>query len=61
MAQFDWPRTTLENVDADEHLKIAASIRGYVDTQHYLCDHVLYPLVEILEKRAGVERIKSQE
>jgi hypothetical protein len=48
-AQYDWPRNTLENPNADDLLKIAASLRGFIDTQQYLLDRLLHPLPEILE------------
>lgn len=51
-AQFDWPKETLENPTGDELLKIAGSLRGYIDTNSYLLDTLLRPLPEMLEALA---------
>lgn len=48
-AQYEWPKTTLENPDARLRLAIAASIRGFVDTTHYLLDELLLANAERLE------------
>jgi hypothetical protein len=55
-AQYDWPKTTLENPDGLELLKAAAAIRGFIDTHDYLINKILRPLPEVLEKLADLER-----
>src|ERR1041384_3256100 len=35
-AQYDWPKATLENPEANPLLKIAACFRGFTDTLAYL-------------------------
>lgn len=55
-AQYDWPKVTLENPDELQLLKVAAGIRGFINTQEYLINKVLRPLPELLEKLAEFER-----
>jgi hypothetical protein len=53
-AQYDWPKNTLENPEDLQLLKVAACIRGFIDTQVYL-SNILRPLPELLEKLAELE------
>jgi hypothetical protein len=48
-AQYDWPKETLENPDGSPLLKIAACIRGFIDTVQYLMDEYLLWIAEFLE------------
>jgi hypothetical protein len=57
-AQYDWPKATLENPDGLQLIKVAAGIRGFIDTQEYLINKVLRRLPELLEKLAEFERNK---
>jgi hypothetical protein len=50
-AQYDWPKETLENPDANPNLKKAALIRGLIDLMNYLPDE-LRPVAELLESLA---------
>jgi len=56
--QLDWPTETLRNPSGNELLKIAASIRGYIDANQYLVE-TLRSLPELLEKLAEKERRKA--
>jgi hypothetical protein len=49
VAQYDWPKPTLENPDASPLLARAACIRGYIDTNEYLVDNLLLPSAEVYE------------
>ena len=57
-AQLDWPTETLRNPSGNQLLKIAASIRGYIDAREYLVE-TLRPLPELLEKLAEKEGRKA--
>jgi hypothetical protein len=59
-AQMKWPRETLRNLSDDELLKIAASIRGYLDTHRYL-EGILHTLPDRLEKLAEKKRAPTKE
>lgn len=48
-AQYDWPKKTLENPTRSPLLAMAASIRGYSDTNIYLIQTLLLTNPEILE------------
>jgi hypothetical protein len=50
IAQYDWPKRTLENPDGSPLLAAAACIRGFVDTIFYLIDKLLLWIPEMLEK-----------
>jgi hypothetical protein len=52
VAQFDWPEETLENPNGDPYLRMAASIRGFMDMLAYLVDKLLRPIAEVLEALA---------
>lgn len=54
VAQYDWPRLTLENPDGNSYRRMAANIRGYVDTQRYLSDTLLFSVIEELEALAEI-------
>lgn len=47
--QYDWPKQTLENPNGSPLLAMAASIRGYSDTNVYLIQTLLLSNPEILE------------
>lgn len=49
VAQYDWPKPTLENADASPLLARAACIRGYIDTNEYLVQKLLLPGAEVFE------------
>lgn len=49
VAQYDWPKATLENPHGTPLLRAAACIRGFVDTVHYLIDRLLNWIAEMLE------------
>src|SRR5579864_4968321 len=49
VAQADWPKSTLRNVNSSPLLAGAACIRGFVDMLTYLIDALL-PVAELLEK-----------
>jgi hypothetical protein len=49
VAQQNWPRPTLENLDRSPLLASAACIRGYADTDVYLINRLLLPKAETLE------------
>lgn len=40
-AQYDWPKTTLENKNGSPLLAHAACVRGYIDTNQYLVENLL--------------------
>lgn len=48
-AQQDWPRKTLENPDRSPVLARAACTRGFIDTNAYLVERLLYDNAEMLE------------
>jgi hypothetical protein len=50
VAQYDWPRQTLENPCGSPLLVGAAGIRGYVDTNLYLIRTFILPNADLLEK-----------
>jgi hypothetical protein len=47
--QYDWPRKTLENPKRSPVLAIAAATRGFIDTNAYLMEKLLYETAEMLE------------
>jgi hypothetical protein len=49
VAQYDWPKATLENPDACPLLAAAACIRGFIDTISYLIEELLRWIAEMLE------------
>jgi hypothetical protein len=49
VAQYDWPKQTLENPDGSPLLAKAACIRGYIDTNDYLVTKLLLPGAEVYE------------
>ena len=49
VAQYDWPKRTLENPDGSPLLAEAACTRGYIDTNDYLVEKLLLPKAEMLE------------
>ena len=49
VAQYDWPKKTLENPDSSPLLARAACIRGFVDTNQYLIEKLLLPGPEFYE------------
>ena len=55
MDQLDWPTETLRNPSGNQLLKIAGSIRGFIDTHDHLVNTLLRPLPELLEKLAEKE------
>lgn len=52
IAQYDWPKQTLENPNANPYLQMAGSIRGFLDMQRYIADKLLCPILENLEALA---------
>lgn len=48
-AQYDWPRTTLENPAGSPLLARAACVRGFADTNAYLVERLLLPHAEFCE------------
>ena len=49
VAQYDWPKATLENPNFCPLRAAAACIRGFIDTVHYLIDSLLRWIAEMLE------------
>jgi len=49
VAQYDWPKQTLENPDRSPFLAAAACIRGFLDTVLYLQKGLRW-IAEMLEK-----------
>ena len=49
-AQYDWPKTTLENRDRSPFLAIAGCIRGLIDVIRYLLDELLAWVPQYLEE-----------
>jgi hypothetical protein len=54
VAQYDWPKATLENTDACPLLAAAACIRGFIDTICYLIDELLRWIAKMLEILSAV-------
>ena len=52
-AQYDWPKSTLENPTGSPLLARAACIRGFVDTNFYLVEKLLLPHAEFCELMEG--------
>lgn len=48
-AQYDWPKTTLENPTGNPLLARAACIRGFADSNVYLIQKLLLPHAEFCE------------
>jgi hypothetical protein len=51
VAQYDWPKKTLENPDGSPQLAAAACIRGYIDSATYLNERLLAWIPDLLEKQ----------
>jgi hypothetical protein len=49
VAQYDWPRRTLENPEGCPLVAAAGCIRGFIDTICYLIDELLRWIAEMLE------------
>ena len=49
-AQYDWPKTTLENPDGSPLVAAAACIRGFADTVMYLIERLLLWIAIMLER-----------
>jgi hypothetical protein len=49
VAQYDWPKTTLENKDGSPLLAAAGVVRGFIDYIRYLIEKGLAWVVEMLE------------
>jgi hypothetical protein len=49
VAQYDWPRLTLENPEGCPLLAAAACIRGFIDILCYLIDELLRWIAKMLE------------
>jgi len=62
VAQYDWPKLTLENPQGCPLLAAAGCIRGFIDTILYLIDRLLRWLAEMLEVLSAflVERFGPQ-
>jgi hypothetical protein len=54
VAQYDWPKATLENTDDCPLLAAAACIRGFIDTICYLIDELLRWIAKMLEILSAV-------
>ena len=50
VAQYGWPRETLQNPDGCFLLAAAGCLRGVIDHLHYLIDKFLLWIPEMLEK-----------
>lgn len=50
VAQADWPKSTLMNVQGSPLLAAAACIRGFIDTVLYLIEQGLLWIAEMLER-----------
>jgi len=48
-SQYDWPKKTLQNPNRSPLLSLAASSRGFVDTNAYLAEKLLLPQAEAFE------------
>lgn len=55
-AQYDWPKTTLENPEGCPLLAAAGCIRGVIDYLHYLIDRFLRWIPELLESLSAFLR-----
>lgn len=49
VAQYDWPKLTLQNPEGSPLLAIAGAVRGFIDTLLYLIGKLLGPIPEALE------------
>jgi hypothetical protein len=49
VAQYDWPKLTLENPEGCPLLAAAACIRGFIDTLYYLIGELLRWISDMLE------------
>jgi hypothetical protein len=58
VAQYDWPRLTLENQEGCPLLAAAACIRGFIDTLYYLIDELLRWISEMLEALSALLKEK---
>jgi hypothetical protein len=58
VAQYGWPRETLQNPDACLLLAAAGCVRGVIDHLHYLIDKFLLWIPEMLEKLSAFLREK---
>jgi hypothetical protein len=59
VAQYDWPKETLENPTGCPLRAAAACIRGFIDTVRYLMESLLLWITELLELLSAllVERL----
>lgn len=55
VAQADWPKSTLTNTEGSPLLAGAASLRGCIDTIHYLIEKGLLWLADMLERLDEVQ------
>jgi hypothetical protein len=55
VVQGEWPKPTLSNTEGSPLLAGAASLRGCIDTIHYLIEKGLLWLAEMLEKLDDVQ------
>jgi hypothetical protein len=63
VAQYGWPKETLENPSGDPALKIAASIRGPIETGRYLIDEQCRLIDEqfsLVDKQRGLIQKQRQ-
>lgn len=62
VAQYDWPKATLENPEGCPLRAAAGCIRGFIDTVCYLIDSLLRWIAEMLELLSAVlvERLGQQ-
>jgi len=57
VAQYDWPKKTLDNPDGSPLLAAAAFIRGFIDTINYLLEE-LQRIAEMLEMAHAILVVK---
>ncbi|WP_353071482.1 hypothetical protein [Tunturiibacter gelidiferens] len=59
VAQYDWPKETLENPTGCPLRATAACIRGFIDTVRYLMESLLHWITDLLEMLSAllVERL----
>lgn len=62
VAQFDWPKKTLENPEGCPLRAGAACIRGFIETLLYLCEQSLTWIIGLLETLSDylIERLGTQ-
>ncbi len=54
VAQYDWPKKTLENPEGSPLLAAAGVVRGFIDYIHYLIEKGLAWVVQMLEAADAV-------